>query len=139
MRNNSIFAYPKPSEKKPEPGSMAHSSMSYAHLRRPINPELLKVRRSTIDWARSIPSNIRPRALVMKFPRIANILAAAWTDPLRFDKALSEFMVDNRGRRQGFPLDVLQDLANLRAYFDRQHKPAIRTDIWNTISKRGSK
>lgn len=140
MRNNSIFVYPKSSEKKPDAGAVANSSMSYAHLRRPINPELLKVRRSTIDWARSIPSDIRPRALVINYPRIANILAAAWPDRIRFDKTLNEFMVDNRGRRQGFPLEVLQDLANLRAYFDKRHKPAIRTDIWNTvIGKRGTK
>lgn len=139
MRNNSIFVYPKSAEKKSESASIANSSMSYAHLRRPVNPDLLKVRRSTIDWARAIPSDIRPRALVIKFPRIANILAAAWPDPLRFDKALNEFMVDNRGRRQGFPLDVLQDLANLRAHFDKLHKRPIKADIWNTVSKRGGK
>jgi hypothetical protein len=133
MRNNSIFAYPKSSERKTESSTGTHSSMSYSHLRRPINPDLLKVRRSTIAWARSIPSDVRPRALVIKFPRIANILAAAWSDPIRFNKALNEFMVDTRGKRQGFPLDVLQDLANLRAYFDRANKPAAKVDIWNTV------
>lgn len=139
MRNNSIFVYPKPSEKKAESRPVANTSMSYAHLRRPIDPDLLKVRRTTIDWARGIPSDIRPRSLVIKFPRIANILAAAWSDPIRFDKALRDFMVDDRGRRQGFPLDVLQDLANLRAYFDKVHKPAARTDIWNSSGRRGDR
>ncbi|MGV3742632.1 MAG: hypothetical protein ACO1NO_10020, partial [Burkholderiaceae bacterium] len=139
MRNNSIFVYPKSAEKKSDPGKAAGITMSYSHLRRPINPELLKVRSATIAWARSIPSDIRPRALVIKFPRIANILAAAWSDPIRFDKTLREFMMDTRSQRQGFPLDVLQDLANLRVYFDRLNKPAVKSDIWNTLGKRSDR
>ena len=138
MRNNSIFVYPKSSEKKAE-NKVANASMSYSHLRRPVNSDLLKVRSATIAWARSIPSDIRPRALVIKFPRIANILAAAWADAIRFDKTLREFMIDTRGQRQGFPLDVLQDLANLRIYFDRVNKPAAKSDIWNTLGKRSDR
>lgn len=139
MRHNSIFVYPKLSEKKTDAGNPSHGSMSYTHLRRPVNPEFLKVRQSTITWARGIPSDIRPRALVIKFPRIANILAAAWANPIQFDKALREFMMDSRGQRQGFPLDVLNDLANLRAYFDQLHKPAVNTNIWNTSGRRGDR
>jgi hypothetical protein len=139
MRNNSIFVYPKHSEKKSEPSRGANPVSSYANLRRPINPDLLKVRSSTITWARSIPSDIRPRALVIKFPRIANILASAWLRPMQFDKILRDLMMDDRGQRQGFPLDVLQDLANLRAHFDQTNKPAVKNEVWNTMDKRGNR
>lgn len=137
--HNSIFVYPKPSDRKTESGKPMSSNMSYSDLRRPLNPELLKIRQSTISWARSIPSHIRPRALVIKFPRIANILAAAWSDPIKFDKTLRELMMDNRGQRQGFSLDVLQDMASLRTYFDESHKPSLKGDVWNTLGKRGNR
>lgn len=136
---NSIFVYPKPAERKTESSKLVSSDMSYSDLRRPVNPELLKVRQSTIAWARAIPSGIRPRALVIKFPRIANILAGASSDPIKFDKTLRELMMDTRGKRQGFPLDVLQDLANLRAHFDGTHKPSLKGDVWNTMGKRGNR
>jgi hypothetical protein len=136
---NSIFVYPKPAERKIESGKLVSGDMRYSDLRRPVNAELLKVRQSTIAWARSIPSDIRPRALVIKFPRIANILAGAWSDPIKFDKTLRELMMDTRGKRQGFPLDVLQDLANLRAYFNQAHKPSLKGDVWNTMGKRGNR
>lgn len=139
MRNNSIFVYPKYSEKKSEPSKDANPTSNYAHLRRPINLDLLKVRSSTIAWARSIPSDIRPRALVIKFPRIANILASAWPRPMQFDKVLRDLMMDDRGQRQGFPLDILQDLANLRAHFDQINKPEVRSEVWNVMDKRGNR
>lgn len=89
----------------------------------------------TIKWARDIPSELRPRAMVIKFPRIANALADAWSRPKLFNMLLCQLMLDDRGGRQGFPFDVLQDLANLRVYFDSQYKHP-GTDVWCSIADR---
>lgn len=89
----------------------------------------------TIKWARSIPSDLRPRALVIKFPRIANALADSWSQPKLFNMLLCQLMLDDRGGRQGFPFDVLQDLANLRVHFDSQYKHP-GTDIWCSVTDR---
>lgn len=90
---------------------------------------------ATIKWARAIPSELRPRALVIKFPRIANAMAGAWSNPRLFNMLLCQLMLDDRGGRQGFPFDVLQDLANLRVYFDSQYKHP-GTDIWCSVTDR---
>ena len=90
---------------------------------------------ATIKWARSIPSELRPRALVIKFPRIANAMADAWSNPQLFNMLLCQLMLDDRGGRQGFPFDVLKDLANLRVYFDSRYKyPG--TDVWSSVTNR---
>jgi hypothetical protein len=89
----------------------------------------------TIKWARSIPSDLRPRALVIKFPRIANAMADIWSQPRLFNILLCQLMLDDRGERDGFPLDVLQDLANLRVHFDSRYKHP-GTDVWCSATDR---
>lgn len=103
--------------------------------RRTSQDKLELVLGATIKWARAIPSELRPRALVIKYPRIANALADAWSQPKLFNMLLCQLMLDDRGSRQGFPFDVLQDLANLRVYFDSRYKHP-GTDIWCSVSDR---
>lgn len=80
--------------------------------RQPYN-ELLP---ATIRWEESLPAELRPLALLKIFPRIANILARAWRDPAEFQISLSDLLVDRRGNRRGFPVEVLQELLTLRDY-----------------------
>ncbi len=96
--------------------------LSYEEMRKPEDPRDNRVRSSTIKWARSIPSALRPRALVIQFPRLANTLADVWCQPKVFQMLLCQLMVDDRGGRQGFPLEVKRDLAKLRIYFEKVHK-----------------
>ncbi len=96
---------------------------SYETMRRPEDPRENRVRTSTIRWARGIPSTLRPRALVIQFPRIANTMADVWSQPKVFHMLLCQLMVDDRGGRRGFPLEVRRDLVKLRIYFDKMHKP----------------
>ena len=51
-----------------------------------------------------------PNALLAKFPRIANLLAVLWEDPNSLRRYLDDLLVDKRGNRQGFPLDILREL-----------------------------
>ena len=39
--------------------------------------------RPTMHWATALPTDIRPNALLAKYPRIANLLAVLWQDPFR--------------------------------------------------------
>ena len=75
----------------------------------------------TFAWASTLPANVQPRALLSKFPRIANLLAAMWPDANSFRRYIDDLLVDKRGNRQGFPLDVLKELFELRAYYDEQY------------------
>jgi hypothetical protein len=39
---------------------------------------------------------------------------------------LDDLLVDKRGNRQGFPLDILRELFALRAYYDQLHPGSSR-------------
>jgi hypothetical protein len=47
-----------------------------------------------------------------KFPRLIKEITACWGTATCYDK-LQDLLIDKRGGRQGFPLDVLSDLTLL--------------------------
>lgn len=71
----------------------------------------------TLRWAASLPFAIRPTALMNRFPRLANLIAASWKEPLSFRACLDDLLTDRRGGRQGLPADVRDELENLRRYY----------------------
>ena len=75
----------------------------------------------TFAWASTLPIEIQPRSLLYKFPRIANLLAAMWPDPNSFRRYIDDLLVDKRGSRQGFPVEILRELFALRGYYDEIH------------------
>jgi hypothetical protein len=89
----------------------------------------------TFEWVASLPADVQPTALMRHYPRIANVIAAAWRD----SKALRSYMdclfTDTRGNRQGFPPDVLGELLALREYYDTVD--TANPPIWVDIPKRG--
>ena len=89
----------------------------------------------TLKWVESLPSDVKPTALLRHYARIANVLAAAWDDP----KAVSSYMdclfSDERGDRKGFPRDVSLELLGLREYHVKLHGEHSAT--WAVLRKRG--
>ena len=63
-----------------------------------------------------LPPPMRLVALRNGFARIVNHIAAIWDDAQAFDRYVDSLLVDTRGKRQGFPLPVVAELAELRAY-----------------------
>jgi hypothetical protein len=82
--------------------------------------------RPTMHWASALPGDTRPNALLNKFPRIGNLLAVLWQDPVSLRRYMDDLLVDKRGNRQGFPLDVLRELFALRAHFDQMNPETSR-------------
>ncbi len=78
----------------------------------PLN-QLLPV---TEKWIQTLPEEVRPRALLPQFPRIANKLARTRDDPGEFCMYLDQLLTDQRGARRGFPADVHNELSVLREY-----------------------
>ncbi len=89
----------------------------------------------TFAWASTLPVEAQPRSLMYKFPRIANLLAAMWPDPNSFRRYMDDLLVDKRGNRQGFPVDVLKELFELRAYYDETYPDMSRP--WESIKGNG--
>jgi hypothetical protein len=75
----------------------------------------------TFKWMATLPRHVRPVTLLLQYPRIANIMARAWGDPLMFREYMFELLIDRRGGRQGFPEKVRAELLALRTYFDETH------------------
>ena len=73
---------------------------------------------ATFKWIARLPREVRPLALLRKFPRVANTLATGWVDSEAFRNSLYDLLIDRRGSRNGFPPDVLAELLALRTWFD---------------------
>jgi hypothetical protein len=71
----------------------------------------------TIKWVARLPAQVRPLELLKQFPRIANVLARAWSDAAEFQRQMEELLVDRRGNRSGFPVEVYDELLALRDYY----------------------
>ena len=89
----------------------------------------------TFAWASTLPIEVQPRSLLFKFPRIANLLAAMWPDPNSFRRYIDDLLVDKRGNRQGFPVDVLRELFELRAHYDEIQPDTTRP--WESLTRNG--
>ena len=70
---------------------------------------------STRRWADSLPMLSRPESLMRMYPRLANKIATAWSDPIAAQAVLDELLVDLHGGRRGFPMLVRADLMQLRS------------------------
>jgi hypothetical protein len=68
-----------------------------------------------------------------KFPRVANLVAVLWKDPDSWRRYVDDLLVDKRGNRQGFPLDVLREIFELRGYYDELCPPTLRP--WEVMNK----
>jgi hypothetical protein len=72
-------------------------------------------------WMNDLPAAVRPAVLARKFPRIANSITELWRRVARCEEYLDTLVVDTRGNRTGFPLEVAQELAALRGYYAELH------------------
>jgi len=81
--------------------------------RHPLNEPLP----ATIRWVAKLPDEVRPIELLKTFPRIANALARVWNQPAECRSYMEDLIVDRRGNRSGFPVEVLENLLTLRDYY----------------------
>jgi|SRR6516162_5149952 len=84
---------------------------------------------TTIRWLAALPREVQPLALGDAFPRIANLLARLWPSASALNGYMSELLVDRRGGRKGFPVEILADLHRLRAYHRKLHPD--EADLWD--------
>ena len=101
-------------------GAAPAPAQDCAHLRKtqPVNYMLP----ASLAWVASLPIEVRPWALIGKYPRIANFLALEWSKPDSCAAYFDSLLVDRRPeKRQGFPADVHRELLTLRDHYQRPH------------------
>lgn len=74
---------------------------------------------STREWIEHLPRQCRPVAIPRQFPHIANKLCEIWKRPVICDKYFNELVIDQRGGRKGFSLEVATEISLLRQYYAR--------------------
>jgi hypothetical protein len=89
----------------------------------------------TVNWVAGLPPGVKPTALLRQYARIANVLAATWSDPKALTAYINCLLSDDRGNRKGFPPDIVLELLALR-----EHHAAFiteRSPNWAVLRKRG--
>jgi hypothetical protein len=99
--------------------------------RRKAEP-LNKLLGSTLQWAEALPPGVKPVALMAKYPRVANMVAARSKEGRAFYDYLAALLGDGRGGRKGFSSDLVGELEHLRAhYFYSGHKAESGKSIYH--------
>jgi hypothetical protein len=88
----------------------------WARRRRQPSPSDRALTGEAIAWMLSLPEPVRPERVAAQMPRLANQIAAAWSDRQRCLDALKALTIDNRGGRRGLPSDVLTEVQALHRY-----------------------
>lgn len=70
-----------------------------------------------ISWLVALPPSQRPRALCERYPRLANVIAAAWPRDGERQAVMQDLLRDNRGGRKGLPSDVRAEIQTLLRHF----------------------
>jgi hypothetical protein len=97
------------------------NAVNHESKRKPAAPESLRT--ATIQWIMKLPPQIQPRHLHVKYPRVANRIAALWGDTTGCESFLDDLLTDSRGGRKGFPLNVATEISTIRDYYFRlNHK-----------------
>ena len=87
---------------------------SWESVRRPSRHNDEALTGTTRAWLRRLPPGRRPNQLCVQFPRLANLLAWNWRDPVLTHGLLDELLADRRGGRAGFPKAIALELDRLR-------------------------
>ena len=96
----------------------ARQEENWEHLRRMVSPSDLKLKASTYNWLLTLPTDVWPLWLVKRFPRIANHFAEVWGQQSVCGNLFVELLLDYRGTRKGFPVEVSREIMALKMYFE---------------------
>ncbi len=91
----------------------------------------------TLKWAGELPPRVRPVALMRRFPRIANLIAANWNDLVQLEIYMDSLLTDKRGGRKGFPSEVIAELGALDIYRHTVQERALPALAWSGEGRRG--
>lgn len=118
----------KPEPTRPTPAGQAEDWAQIWSHRRNATParNLLPV---SVKWLLSLPNDIRPLALVAKYPRIGNVLALQWGKPAACRAYFNDLLADRRGNRKGFAADIHRELRALRDYYYDLHPPSLHLTL----------
>ncbi len=111
------------------PEGKSQEDSKWAEQRKPPISSDLTLLVETSEWLTAMPEHVRPTHLPQAFPRVANKIFNAWKRPEACLKVFDELMMDSRGTRKGFPLEVAREITNLRVYYTTEVYK-MKPDTW---------
>jgi hypothetical protein len=101
-----------------------------------VDPEVSEtLSAESVRWLNELPESVRPLKTCARYPRIANRLSSTWNKQAECSGYFEELLLDRRGDRQGFPIEVAFELAALKNYFETAVHPSQQT-VWDDIIQR---
>jgi hypothetical protein len=82
-----------------------------------------------IRWLAGLPEHARPMKLCRLYPRIGNNLAALWSNVKERQDYVMGLLFDERGGRQGFCSEVVEELTALRLHHEQTS--GANKCVWN--------
>ena len=62
------------------------------------------------EWIAGLPPDVRPVRLALQYPRLVNLIALEWNNPIVASTLLTDLIIGNRGGREGFPAAAFREL-----------------------------
>ena len=91
-------------------------------------------------WITNLPDDVRPKVVQEQYPRIVNKMAALWRHPDNFIEYMNTLVVDDRGDREGFPLNVVMELVTIKDHYEMNvHPERTRAYLWDPRIKEPEK
>lgn len=61
------------------------------------------------------------------YPHVVNHLGSVWGQPAQCSRLLGDLLLDDRLSRQGFPLEAVLELSDLRTYYEERVVPRLQS------------
>jgi hypothetical protein len=126
-----MYDFPRPNRSLDEPrmaGREAQPAMRAA-------PREATLSRRAIAWMAALPAHARPTGFAVRFPQLANWLAAAWPVREECRACFDALLRGGRAEGEAFPPRVALELTRLEHYYDSLSSWALRS-IWNCVGAR---
>ena len=68
-------------------------------------------------WLASIDATVRPAHVAASCPRLVNQIAKLWRRPRELNRYFDELLMDKRGTRGGFSMEVISEINKLKEHF----------------------
>ena len=114
--------------------AVSATESDYVCQRGPLRDVDLVLSRLAEVWLMALPRSLRPAALCSTYPRVVNRLALCWGDRALTERLLDDLLVGRRGKREGFPAPVAEELLRLRRFHDRNREIEAEELLWERRS-----
>jgi hypothetical protein len=102
------------------------------YVRRAVTADDLRLCAEAASLLKSLDAEVCPKQLPARFPRVMNEIATLWRQPAQLDAYFEQLLLDHRGGRGGFTMDVALELSTLKDYYQTEVYPREEC-VWQQV------